>query len=289
MKDIKVHPAAECVRVMDAEELASLAASIEAHGQRDPIVLGRVNGAASEMLVDGRNRLRACEMAHVEPRFEVMQFEDDEAVKAFVADKSEHRNISKGQKAMRIAWLWPEPDRRGRGHKGKALETGAFSRQRLQQARTVYWHSPEYARAVRDGSMSLDEALQKVATARKEMQSAEEQMTRVRADAPDLAELVDQGKLKLAEAIAALDERKRIEEEKEKNRREVTLRITADAYRSIVSWGNDEFVADTLALIDDPEFRRALIERVRADRQFLPNIGRGAKALFDLLSSLTER
>ena len=81
-------------------------------------------------VVDGRNRLRACEIAGVEPRFEIMQFEDDEAIKAFVADKSEHRNISKGQKAMRIAWLWPEPDKRGRGNKGKATETVGFSQQR---------------------------------------------------------------------------------------------------------------------------------------------------------------
>jgi ParB-like chromosome segregation protein Spo0J len=117
MTKIKIHPAAECVRLMDEEELASLAASIEAHGLRDPIIMGRVNGATSEMLIDGRNRLRACEIAGVEPRFETMQFEDDEAIKAFVADKSEHRNITKGQKAMR-----PAPPGAG---KGRQREKGA--------------------------------------------------------------------------------------------------------------------------------------------------------------------
>jgi hypothetical protein len=114
-----IHPAAECVRLMDADELASLAASIKAHGQRDPIILGRVNGAASEVLIDGRNRLRACEIAGVEPRFQTIEFNDDEAVKAFIADKSEHRNISKGQKAMQIALLWPQPEKGGRGKKSK--------------------------------------------------------------------------------------------------------------------------------------------------------------------------
>ena len=39
----------------------------------------------------------------------------------------------------------------------------------------------------------------------------------------------------------------------------------------------------------DPEFRRALTERVRVDPQFLPNIPRGGTALFDLLSSLVEK
>lgn len=81
--------------------------------------------------------VKACEPHDREPRFEVMQFEDDEAVKAFVADKSEHRNLTKGQQAMRLALLYPEPEKGGRGNKGKALETSGFSRQRLGQARSV--------------------------------------------------------------------------------------------------------------------------------------------------------
>ena len=46
MTEIKIHPAAECVRLTAPMSSASLAASIDAHGQRDPIILGRVNGAA---------------------------------------------------------------------------------------------------------------------------------------------------------------------------------------------------------------------------------------------------
>ena len=162
-----IHPAAECVRLMDADELASLAASIKAHGQRDPINLGRVNGAASEVLIDGRNRLRACEIAGVEPRFQTIEFNDDEAVKAFIADKSEHRNISKGQKAMQIALLWPQPEKGGRGKKSKNhKETLGFSSMRLSQARAVLAHSRELALAVRDGTTKLDEALKEVKAAR---------------------------------------------------------------------------------------------------------------------------
>jgi hypothetical protein len=100
--------------------------------------------------------VKACEPHDREPRFEVMQFEDDEAVKAFVADKSEHRNLTKGQQAMRLALLYPEPEKGGRGNKGKALETSGFSRQRLGQARSVLAFSRELALAVRDGSKKLD-------------------------------------------------------------------------------------------------------------------------------------
>ena len=274
---------------MDAEELASLAASIEAHGQRDPIILGRVNGAASEKLVDGRNRLRACEIAGVEPRFEIMQFEDDEAVKAFVDDRLQHRNIAKGQKAMAHAWNYPEPGKGGRGHKRKGGETPGFSAKRLHDARAVLAFSRELAAAVRDGTKKLDEALKEVKAAREALETQESRLTKLRDGAPDLADLVDEDRMALNEAIAALDQRLHDAAEKEKNQREVALRIAEDAYRSIVSWGNEEFSAHMRERIEEPEFRRALIERVRADRQFLPNIPRGAKALFDLLSSLMEK
>jgi hypothetical protein len=45
--------------------------------------------------------------------------------------------------------LYPEPDKRGRGNKGKAEETSDFSQKRLAQARAIL-ASPELAAAVRD-------------------------------------------------------------------------------------------------------------------------------------------
>jgi len=56
-----VHPAADLFPMMDAEALAALADDIREHGQREPVVL--FHGA----VLDGRNRLRACELAGVEP------------------------------------------------------------------------------------------------------------------------------------------------------------------------------------------------------------------------------
>jgi hypothetical protein len=53
---------------------------------------------------------------------------------------------------MRLALLFPEAEKGGRGKKsaaGKALETSGFSRQRLDQARAVPRHSRELAEAVR--------------------------------------------------------------------------------------------------------------------------------------------
>jgi N6-adenosine-specific RNA methylase IME4 len=58
-----VHPAATLFPMMDAEALQALADDIREHGQREPVIL--YHGA----VLDGRNRLRACELAGVEPRF----------------------------------------------------------------------------------------------------------------------------------------------------------------------------------------------------------------------------
>ncbi len=58
-----VHRAAELFPMMNAASLAALADDIREHGQREPVIL--FDGA----VLDGRNRLRACELAGVAPRF----------------------------------------------------------------------------------------------------------------------------------------------------------------------------------------------------------------------------
>ena len=65
--------------------------------------------------------------------------------------RSERRNLTKGEMAMALAMLLPDPEKGGRGNKTKALETSGFSRQRLGQARAVLRYSVELAEAVRDG------------------------------------------------------------------------------------------------------------------------------------------
>ena len=60
---LPVHSAATLFPMMNAAALQELADDIREHGQREPVILfdGKV--------LDGRNRLLACEMAGVEPRF----------------------------------------------------------------------------------------------------------------------------------------------------------------------------------------------------------------------------
>jgi len=96
--------------------------------------------------------------------------------RAFVKSRSERRDLSKGERAMGLAFLYPEPEKGGRGKKAQNdKETLGFSRMRLSQARAVLRHSRELAEAVRDGTIKLDEALERIQNERKELESAEAQ------------------------------------------------------------------------------------------------------------------
>ena len=101
---------------MHEDELDSLAADIAEHGLRDPITLGCINGG-DVSIVDGRNRYLACQIAGVDPAFVVVDFKDDDEVRAFVVSRSERRNVTKGEHAMALALAYPEAGM-GRGVKG---------------------------------------------------------------------------------------------------------------------------------------------------------------------------
>jgi hypothetical protein len=63
------------------------------------------------------------------------------------------RQLNKGQRAMAVAFAYPEPDKRGRGNKGKCEDSAGFSQRRLEQARQVLGHSKELAKRVLDGEL----------------------------------------------------------------------------------------------------------------------------------------
>ncbi len=95
---ISSHPAAELFPFMSDDELAELAVDIRAHGLLEPIVL--LDG----LVLDGRNRLRACEAAGVEPRFVEWDGSGDPAV--WVLSKNlKRRHLSTSQRAMVAAKL----------------------------------------------------------------------------------------------------------------------------------------------------------------------------------------
>jgi hypothetical protein len=203
---LKAHEAAEAYRMMTEDELAELAASIKANGLRDPITV-RIIGK-ERWIVDGRNRQKACEIAGVAPEYEEIEFPNADALRAFVLDRNERRNITLGQKAMAHARLTP-PEKGGRGKKlsGKPESLGITKghwANLVSQARMVMDYAPTLVEKVRDG-FPLDEAYDLAMTAKRAPETDEALREKLAREAPDLMALVQDEKMNLREAVAAGD------------------------------------------------------------------------------------
>lgn len=207
---LEVHPLAALFPMMTDDELQDLADDIRENGLLHPIVLD-----ADGVLIDGRNRLRACEIAEVEPQFESLNGHD--ATAFIVSANLARRNLTIGQRAMALALIYPEErSKGGRGNKSdatKAAENSGFSYRRLAQARVVVRHSRALADSVMANRISLDAALGEVAEDLRKAASTDDQMAELRAKAPDVADLVAEERLTLEAGIAELRQRERLEEE----------------------------------------------------------------------------
>jgi hypothetical protein len=199
-----VHPLAALFPMMAEDELAELAEDILTNGLMHPIVVD-----ADGVLIDGRNRLAACEKAGVAPVYQELNGHDAPAF--IVSANLARRNLSKGQQAMALAMIYPETDKRGRGNKSDAVkcaESSGFSGRLLEQARTILRHSAELAEDVLHRGEHFDVALKKVQADTQNRRGHDAQMADLRTHAPDadpLAELTEADLNGLIDAAAAVN------------------------------------------------------------------------------------
>ncbi|WP_158973325.1 ParB/RepB/Spo0J family partition protein [Streptomyces griseus] len=198
---IQTHPTADMFPMLSADELHDLAESIKTEGQHEAIVL-----SADGVLLDGRNRLAACEIAGVEPRFTTYSGSDPKGL--ILAHNLRRRHISKGQQAMIVAMARSFSEHSLR-HQAKVH---SISLTRLSNAATVLKHNPPLAEQVRSGQLSLDAAYSTVRERQARSAEIQAQHGRLREHAPDLAEQVVEGLRTLDNAIAALDQRQHEEQ-----------------------------------------------------------------------------
>lgn len=88
---IEPHPAADLFPMLDDDELQELADDIAEHGLHHAIVM--LDG----MVLDGRNRLRACEMVDVRPSF--VDYDGDDPIAFVVSVNLHRRHLMAGQRA----------------------------------------------------------------------------------------------------------------------------------------------------------------------------------------------
>lgn len=116
---MRAHPAADLFPMMDDRELSELAADIKAHGQRQPIVTMQHDGET--VVLDGRNRFRACAIAGVEPR--MIPFGGDDPFALVISANMHRRHLEKSQRALialELEKLYAEDARKRQSDAGKA-------------------------------------------------------------------------------------------------------------------------------------------------------------------------
>ncbi|MGI8681471.1 MAG: ParB N-terminal domain-containing protein [Mycobacteriales bacterium] len=90
------HPAAELSPILDPAELAELAADIAEHGLTEPVWLWD-DPERGVVLLDGRNRVQACEAAGVQVAFRY--YPGDDPIGFSVSANLRRRHLSAGQRA----------------------------------------------------------------------------------------------------------------------------------------------------------------------------------------------
>ncbi|MGY3337238.1 hypothetical protein ACVW0K_003337 [Streptomyces filamentosus] len=193
--------------MLDPDELLDLAESIKTAGLLEDIVLD-----TDGILLDGRNRLAACEIAGVEPRFTTYTGDNPRAL--IFSNNVVRRHLTKGQQAMITAMACSFS-----GHSLRGLaRTHGLSRSRLSAANVVLKYAPDLAEQVRIGAFPLDAAYEAALESKAKIAAMQEKQGRLDQHAPDLAKQVSEGRLTLDEAIATLAER----QEQTRIRKEIT-------------------------------------------------------------------
>ena len=156
---MKAHPYADIFPLLEGEAFAALVADIKANGLLQPITVYQ------DMVLDGRNRLRACKAVGIEPQF--LKFDGDDPL-AFVLSLNLHRRhlseLQRGMVAARVANLPHGGDRQAANlpHAVSQAQAGAMlnvSARTVRSAVAVRDHaSPELVQAVDRGAIPVSVA-----------------------------------------------------------------------------------------------------------------------------------
>ena len=185
----EVHAFADAFPLIDGEEFEELVRDIKRNGLREPIILNHDRS----VLIDGRNRWRACAEAGSDPVFETLpeRYTEPMILDLIVSKNMARRQLNPGQRALmalEYERFYSEATKRGRPignaqdlsvtHReekspdldsfpesknerkstAKAAAVVGASRSAVAQAKAVQRDAPDLAAKVRAGEIALDAA-----------------------------------------------------------------------------------------------------------------------------------
>lgn len=100
----EVHPAADLFPLLEGDEFSALTDDIKRHGLREPVIITQ-----AAVLVDGRNRYRACEAAGVDVVHRILpaHYTEPMILDLIVSENIRRRHLNPGQLAMLSADIEP--------------------------------------------------------------------------------------------------------------------------------------------------------------------------------------
>lgn len=192
-----VHPVADLFPMLAEDELDELAADIKQRGLLQPLVLD-----GEGRILDGRNRLAACRLAGVEPRFTT--YDGDDAAGFALAINGQRREMSKRQKATLGAVAILSSSLELEDQK-VALALGV-SKSSLSEALVLAPYK-DLAGLVLSGAKPFNTALDEARARDRAEEEAQSNKARLRSAAPDLLALAEDERMSFDDAIGALEAR----------------------------------------------------------------------------------
>ncbi|MCP5524926.1 MAG: ParB N-terminal domain-containing protein [Verrucomicrobiales bacterium] len=194
------HPSADIFPMLGDTELTELAEDIRAHGLREPIVL------SAGAVLDGRNRLRACKLAGIEPQFR--NYEGDQPTSYVISTNLKRRHLNASQRAAvavdvlplleaearkrqatstggstpQLVGLIPEAEKgRARDQAGRKLRVdGSY----VSAAKAIKEKAPEVFEQVRSGQKTITQAKRELKEQQREERRAVNQQKADSAEDP---------------------------------------------------------------------------------------------------------
>lgn len=236
----EVHPFAARFPMLPDEDIQALADDIAANGLQHPIILDRQG-----VLIDGRNRLAACELAGITPIFEVR---DADPIALILSHNMQRRDLTQAQKAHIAVAALSNLDNHIRQEDLRSL--AGVPQSRIAEAAVIARFLPESSAAIIAGT-------QKHAPAYENAKAEKERLARINLERAQLQreapELLDPDIPHDEAWKELLRRRKRTEEEaaqRAENIRKANVSISESVFRLHLLSLNPGNVGDFIATYD---------------------------------------